>query len=173
MAVRRSVFDALGGFDEGYRNGFEDVDFCLRVVAAGHRIVYQPASTLYHLESQTEGRKVHDQANGRRLFERWQARWAEIGDEDVVLVPDGWCGSTLDDPQQTRVLAPITDAADRVRWEAVARTQRALLDGDEAVVREMLANWHDWPVDRGVRRWVERLRERYGLAATAAVAAYR
>src|SRR6185369_10606144 len=154
---------ALGGFDEGYRNGFEDVDFCLRVSEAGHRIVYQPASTLYHLESQTEGRKVHDQANGRRLFERWQARWAEIGDEDVVLVPDGWCSRTLDDGHQSKVLALIADAADRARWEAVARTQRALLDGDAGTVRAMLTTWRDWPADRDVHRWVERLRKRYAV----------
>ena len=170
MAVRRSVFDALGGFDEGYRNGYEDVDFCLRVVEAGHRIVYQPASTLYHLESQTEGRKVHDQANGRRLMERWQARWAAIGDEDVVLVPDGWCGRTLDDAQQSKVLAPIADAADRARWEAVARTQRALLDGDLGAVRAMVTTWHDWPADRGVRTWVERLRQRCGMVEREAAA---
>jgi glycosyltransferase involved in cell wall biosynthesis/predicted Ser/Thr protein kinase len=170
MAVRRSVFDALGGFDEGYRNGFEDVDFCLRVAEAGHRIVYQPASTLYHLESQTEGRKVHDQANGRRLFERWQARWAEIGDEDVVLVPDGWCGRTLDDGHQSKVLALIADAADRARWEAVARTQRALLDGDTGTVRAMLTTWRDWPADCGVHHWVERLRRRFGVVEREAAA---
>src|SRR5262249_39071833 len=31
MLVRHTVFATRGGFDEGYRNGFEDVDLCLSV----------------------------------------------------------------------------------------------------------------------------------------------
>jgi len=51
MAVRASVFAQLGGFDEGFWNGYEDVSFCLAAGAHGVRIRYNPAVTINHLES--------------------------------------------------------------------------------------------------------------------------
>jgi len=60
MLVRREAFEAAGGFHEGYRNGFEDVDLCLQIRGQGGRVVYQPASELVHLQSQTPGRREHE-----------------------------------------------------------------------------------------------------------------
>ncbi len=71
MLVRRRLFDELGGFDEGYLNGFEDVDFCLRARELGRKIVYCPRSVLYHLESMTEGRMSHNKQNGMLYLKRW------------------------------------------------------------------------------------------------------
>jgi glycosyltransferase involved in cell wall biosynthesis len=170
MAVRRTVFAAIGGFDEGYRNGFEDVDFCLQVRERGGRVIYQPQSTLYHLESQTPGRKAHDQANATRLMERWSARWDRIGDEDVVLVPAGWSARSPADGA-SKFLAALADADEQQRWDAVARAQRALLDDDVATLRAILTSWHDWPADGGVQRWVERVRRQCGVAPDAMGAA--
>jgi GT2 family glycosyltransferase len=42
LAVRRSVFDEVGGFDEAYRKCFADADFCLRVTDRGYRNLYTP-----------------------------------------------------------------------------------------------------------------------------------
>jgi GT2 family glycosyltransferase len=163
MAVRREVFEAIGGFDEGYRNGFEDVDFCLQVRERGGRVIYQPQSTLYHLESQTAGRKTHDETNAKRLMDRWSARWYRIGDEDVVLAPEGWCARLLDGTD-SKFLAPVSDPDERRRWNAVARAQRALLDDDVATLRAILTSWSDWPADASVQRWVDRLRRLAGVA---------
>jgi len=49
LLVRRSAFDAVGGFDEEFFLYFEDIDFCLRLNAAGFRIDYDPAITVIHL----------------------------------------------------------------------------------------------------------------------------
>ena len=38
MPGRGETFRAVGGFDEGYVNGLEDVDLCPRIRAAGERI---------------------------------------------------------------------------------------------------------------------------------------
>ncbi|MCC6850398.1 MAG: glycosyltransferase [Deltaproteobacteria bacterium] len=170
MAVRRDAFLALGGFDEGYRNGFEDVDFCLRVRTRGGRVIYQPASTLYHLESQTPGRKAHDDANVKRFLERWIAQWHHLGDEDAVLVPAGWCVRDAGRDDQKKLLATIRDAEEQRRWEAVARLQRALRADDAATLHEMLTARCDWPADTAVARWVERLRKLLGLADAATAA---
>ncbi|NTV38812.1 MAG: glycosyltransferase [Demequinaceae bacterium] len=48
MFVRRSVYDALGGFDERYFMFYEDVDFGWRLNLRGWRYVYEPASLAYH-----------------------------------------------------------------------------------------------------------------------------
>lgn len=72
LAIRREVFDQVGGWDEAYWLGYEDVDLCLRVRQAGYRIRYVAESTVMHLESAT-GRErwagAHN--NVRILNERW------------------------------------------------------------------------------------------------------
>jgi GT2 family glycosyltransferase len=51
VLVRRSVFEAVGGFDAAFVNGYEDVDLCLRVGEQGHEVHYCHESVLYHFES--------------------------------------------------------------------------------------------------------------------------
>jgi GT2 family glycosyltransferase len=46
--ARRAALDAVGGFDEGFFLYEEDVDLCLRVRAAGWRIVYTPRAEVVH-----------------------------------------------------------------------------------------------------------------------------
>lgn len=47
LLVRRAVFGSLGGFEESMRVG-EDVDLVWRAVSTGHRVRYEPASTVHH-----------------------------------------------------------------------------------------------------------------------------
>jgi GT2 family glycosyltransferase len=44
----RSVFDEVGGWDDGFFMFSEDVDFCRRVHDAGYRVVYHPGASVYH-----------------------------------------------------------------------------------------------------------------------------
>ena len=54
LAVRRSDFEAVGGWDEGYLIGdFEDSDLCLKLQAAGLAIGYMPQVELTHLVRQS------------------------------------------------------------------------------------------------------------------------
>ena len=46
--VRHEALLALGGFDEGYQLGGEDVDLCLRAFAAGGTCVYEPRAVAVH-----------------------------------------------------------------------------------------------------------------------------
>jgi GT2 family glycosyltransferase/glycosyltransferase involved in cell wall biosynthesis len=48
MFVRRSVFDALDGFDERFFMFFEDVDFGWRLNLRGWRYAYEPRSVAFH-----------------------------------------------------------------------------------------------------------------------------
>ncbi len=71
MLVPRSVFYELGGFDEVYKNGYEDVDFCLKARQKGYRIIYEPASRVIHYESRTPGRFDREWRNINILHRRW------------------------------------------------------------------------------------------------------
>jgi len=74
LMIRREVFFALDGFDEGFINGYEDVDLCFKARAAGHRILYCPQSVLFHYESVSKGRHAHEKENAARLSQRWFGR---------------------------------------------------------------------------------------------------
>ena len=51
LAVRRDLFEQLGGFDELFSPGyFEDTDLCLRIWEAGLRVRYLPQSHVIHYE---------------------------------------------------------------------------------------------------------------------------
>ena len=47
LVVRTEALRAIGGFDESLRTG-EDVDMVWRLIEAGHRCRYEPASTVRH-----------------------------------------------------------------------------------------------------------------------------
>lgn len=56
MMVRADLFRELGGFDSGFDPfGPEDLDFSLRLQAAGHRALYVPRAVAYHALSHTFG----------------------------------------------------------------------------------------------------------------------
>ena len=48
MLGRREALEAVNGFDEGFFLYCEDMDLCARLVAAGHRIRYEPGATVRH-----------------------------------------------------------------------------------------------------------------------------
>jgi len=56
MALRRDVFDQIGGFSEEYSLVFSDVEICLRVMEAGYRNVYTPYAKLIHHEGKSRAR---------------------------------------------------------------------------------------------------------------------
>lgn len=72
MAVSRECVEAVGGFDTGFWNGYEDVDFCLRARKAGFKVWYEAGITVTHLGAQAgpeRWRKVRE--NVARLNEKW------------------------------------------------------------------------------------------------------
>ena len=79
MLIDRAAFMQLGMFDEGYLNGYEDVDLCLRAGQKGWKVLYTPQAVVLHYESLSPGRKKHEIENYQRLMERWkdQILWDE------------------------------------------------------------------------------------------------
>ncbi|MBR3642811.1 MAG: glycosyltransferase family 2 protein, partial [Parasporobacterium sp.] len=55
LMVPAKVYDEVGGLDESFKVAFNDVDFCLKVRAAGYLVVYDADVKLYHYESKSRG----------------------------------------------------------------------------------------------------------------------
>jgi GT2 family glycosyltransferase len=79
LLVRKDLFDRLGGFDRRYAPAYyEDTDLCMGMRSLGKRVVYQPASRLYHFEGATAGADVHagfkryQLINREKFYEKWR-----------------------------------------------------------------------------------------------------
>ena len=71
FVIRRDVFMAHDGFDISFRNGFEDVDLCMRLGEKGFRHYVANESQIFHHVSQSPGRKLHESRNAQIFLERW------------------------------------------------------------------------------------------------------
>jgi O-antigen biosynthesis protein len=87
LVTRRSVYEAVGGLDEDtFAVAYNDIDYCLRVGAAGYRVVWTPFARLLHdssasLNSDVERKPQEEkQARFRRervaMFQRWMPQIA-------------------------------------------------------------------------------------------------
>ena len=79
LMVARSKYEEVGGLDETMAVTYNDIDFCLKLRAAGYRNVMVPRARLYHYESKSRGRddtkkKVELAVNeSETLRSRWPA----------------------------------------------------------------------------------------------------
>jgi GT2 family glycosyltransferase len=78
LAIRKSVFEELGGFDASFPINYNDVDLCLRARQAGYEAIVEPAALLRHYECQS--RQAGVRLEERYLFEQRWAAWLESGD---------------------------------------------------------------------------------------------
>lgn len=94
LAIRRDLFERLGGFDPLFAPAYyEDTDLAFRVRAAGYRVYYQPWSQVLHFEGVTAGRdetkpqgmKRFQAINQAKFFERWRSVLADHGARDQDL----------------------------------------------------------------------------------------
>jgi GT2 family glycosyltransferase len=70
MLVRREVFEQVGGFDEAFAVGYNDVDFCIRLGLAGYRIIFTPHAELTHHESVSRGYSGYN-SDTQKFLTRW------------------------------------------------------------------------------------------------------
>lgn len=88
LAFRRSVFDAVGGFDEAFEYG-SDVDFSWRVLDAGYRIRSAPDAVVVHDWGGRRRQVRRSYAYGKaraRLYRKHRSRLARLpAAEPMVL----------------------------------------------------------------------------------------
>jgi GT2 family glycosyltransferase len=70
MLVRRSAFEAVGGFDEAELTvAFNDVDLCVKLTQAGWQIIYVPDAVAEHRESISRGDDFDESKIARFMLE--------------------------------------------------------------------------------------------------------
>lgn len=87
LLVRTAVYDAVGGLDEAFTVAYNDVDFCLRVRAAGWRVVWTPYAQLTHYESKSRGLDDADAAKKQRADAERARLYAQHGKDTVLHDP--------------------------------------------------------------------------------------
>ena len=85
LVVRRSVFDQVGAMEEQLAVAFNDVDFCLKVRAAGYRNVWTPYAEMVHHESASRG-----DDNAPEKLARFSA--------EIAFVQQRWGAQLQNDP---------------------------------------------------------------------------
>jgi len=91
LAMRRSVFDEVGGFDADHLPvAFNDVDLCLRIRSRGYQIICTPQAELTHLESQSRGSDLRPEAVERfkRDIAHMKRTWGKQLDNDPYYGPN-------------------------------------------------------------------------------------
>ena len=89
VLLDRALWQQLGGFDERYVNGGEDIDLCLRAREAGRVNVVALRSVVRHHVSASPRRKDRDEQNTYRFTRRWRPElWR--------LVDRPWCWQYLE-----------------------------------------------------------------------------
>lgn len=112
--VHRAAFEEVGGFTTELPLNYNDVDFCLKLRAAGHRIVWSPWSVWYHFESRT--------------------RRSVLRDEEYAFVNARWHYEINNDPYYNPNLAP-----DRFDWlERPLRSGAAPIEARPGSLRRLV-----------------------------------
>jgi glycosyltransferase involved in cell wall biosynthesis len=124
MAVPKSVFEELGGFDEENLGvSFNDIDFCLRLTETGYRVIWTPYANLIHHESASRGhqRTREEQVEFERAVEYMQTTWG------AELIHDPFYNPNLSlNPPGFELAFPPRDCRRKVVASAVLSGQAAL-----------------------------------------------
>jgi GT2 family glycosyltransferase len=128
--IRKADFDALGGFDEVFVNGCEDIDLCLKMRAAGKEIYVAPSSRILHHVSLSRSRvSLQNEKNSQYLYSKWRREiklqltkcWISLlshPDEDYSSYIDGELTPTFKSQPHIAAMT-IAEAAlqrEELRW---------------------------------------------------------
>jgi GT2 family glycosyltransferase len=91
LLVRKEVFEQVNGLnEEDLTVAFNDVDFCLKVQAAGYRNLWTPYAELYHYESISRGEEDNPEKLARFHAEvaYMETTWGELLRNDTCYSPN-------------------------------------------------------------------------------------
>lgn len=120
LLTPRELFLSLGGFDEtDFGVGYNDVDYGLRLHAAGYRTAYAPQAELMHDEGASRGRGInpHELAALRRKYPTvddpyWNPNYSRETPHFVVS-PRRRAIGALAEPPRVLAVSPVPDHQQR------------------------------------------------------------
>ena len=121
MLIRRDVWDQVGGFDPGMTLFGEDVDFCWRVHAAGHRVRVITDAVVFHAAAASKGRRAISVGRRARLLERRNGLVTLLGN-----LPAG--------PMAVSLIGNLALSLLRTVFYLIAKRPTAALDESAAVL---------------------------------------
>ncbi|MDZ5460322.1 glycosyltransferase family 2 protein [Azohydromonas lata] len=131
--VPRKLFNEIGGFDENFVNGGEDVDLCIRLRLAGKKIYIAYDSRIKHHVSATRGGNgLQCEKNSRLLQKKWRPFFKQAILRSQFTQPLLACPSA---PKAARAHEPQI----RTVLPACAYALLAV----EAALRREEARWHN------------------------------
>lgn len=145
LAVTRELLDSVGGWDERFVLCGSDVELCLRIRRAGHRIVVTPRTRVLHVEGATRGKEVpYDDF----CLSFWHSQRAIYGGDPYFNPALSYEHAipTLEDPMDApapsvasrmigRDLMPRRGGDDTAHADAMARVCRVSREQLDAVLR--------------------------------------
>jgi hypothetical protein len=144
FAVRRDLFEELGGFDEDFFLYVEDTDLSMRARLAGWRCLFAPESVVYHdYTFRLTARKVFYQERNRYLMLLKCLRWPTL----LVLLP-------------SELLAEL------VTWGFVLLRDRANAGNKLRAYGWILSHWRSILRKRRASQSLRRISDRELLAST-------
>ncbi len=93
ILARRAIIDEVGGFDERFHVYGEDNEWCLRIIRAGWRLVFEPGAVILHhgaqssLQRWTDLQKLNVQLEASYIFQKHSlARWQLVTNQMASVI---------------------------------------------------------------------------------------
>ena len=77
LLVPKDLYLSLGGLDEGYFYGYEDIDFAFKLLEAGYKSIYCPSALLFHHESATRVKDESVHLLNYKNIMYFKSRWED------------------------------------------------------------------------------------------------
>lgn len=85
MLIEKEVYEKVGGLDEDYDYGLEDVDFCLKLYKNGYDTYYCGTSLLFHHESSTRVKSKDYVQKDRRNYKLFNNKWGDYLSKNLLI----------------------------------------------------------------------------------------
>jgi hypothetical protein len=126
LAVRRSVWDAVGPFDEGYWMYVEELDWCRRAKNLGYRIFFTPDAQVVHYGKRSVARARSSVLplgfrSHFRYFRKFDGRRTELAVRLITLLQMGLRAAI------SAVMMAASRDAERTRWRDNWRAYTAVM----------------------------------------------
>lgn len=140
LAMRRTTFDSVGGFDSGYALYFEEVDFFRRARLRGFQLQHVPAARCRHLYNQSAAKEPSSGSKFARSEARLRERW-----EDSVLlrlkprVP--WPVKYPLHPRGATIVAPVNGVVELTPLADFSAAAGRFASGPIVLPNDVLTSW--------------------------------